>query len=174
MSSIFSTSDIKHTIRYGNMFLPYESMTTDIDRIASTSHCQIISGYNTISVVILIDIAPMLSVHADSGAITKLCSILMDNATKFAKENTDIHAQLKKDGHDIHLIISNISESELSEQDLHHLFDRFYRPDASRNSSTGGSGLGLAMAKEIVQAHKGTTKAEMHDHALTIHITFPT
>ena len=122
---------------------------------------------------IISDIAPMLSMHADSGAITRLCSILMDNAIKYAKENTDIHAQLKKDGHDIHLIITNISESDLSEHDLHHLFDRFYRPDASRNSSTGGSGLGLAMAKEIVQAHKGTIKAEMHDHALTIHITFP-
>ena len=98
----------------------------------------------------------------------------MDNVIKYAKENTDVHAQPEKDGHVIHMIITNISESELSEHDLYHLFDRFYRPDASRNSSTGGSGLGLAMAKEIVQTHKGTIKAEMHDHALTMHIALST
>lgn len=98
----------------------------------------------------------------------------MDNVIKYAKENTDVHAQPKKDGHVIHMIITNISESELSEHDLYHLFDRFYRPDASCNSSTGGSGLGLAMAKAIVQTHKGTIKAEMHDHALTIHIALST
>ena len=44
---------------------------------------------------------------------------------------------------------------------MKYLFDRFYRTDKSRNSQTGGYGIGLSVAKAIVEAHKGTVKAIM-------------
>ena len=59
------------------------------------------------------------------------------------------------------------------EQDkLPHLFDRFYRTDQSRNSQSGGYGLGLSIAKGIVSAHKGKIRAESHDGTqLSIQVT---
>ena len=49
----------------------------------------------------------------------------------------------------------------IAAEDMKYLFDRFYRTDKSRNSQTGGYGIGLSVAKAIVEAHKGTVKAIM-------------
>ncbi|MFR4441267.1 MAG: ATP-binding protein [Hungatella sp.] len=58
--------------------------------------------------------------------------------------------------------------------DLPHLFDRFYRTDQSRNSKTGGYGIGLSIANAIVTAHKGTISAATKDQrSLTITILLP-
>ena len=51
----------------------------------------------------------------------------------------------------------------ISEGNLDILFDRFYRTDASRNSATGGSGIGLSVAKSIVTLHGGTIHAKSDD-----------
>ena len=59
--------------------------------------------------------------------------------------------------------MSNTVEQPLEREKLSHLFDRFYRTDQSRNSQTGGYGLGLSIARSIVVAHKGKIRAESPD-----------
>lgn len=67
----------------------------------------------------------------------------------------------------------NTSEN-ISKESLAHLFDRFYRADKSRNSKSGGYGLGLSIASAIVSAHKGRISAATQDgKSLTISVTFP-
>ena len=57
---------------------------------------------------------------------------------------------------------------------LNRLFDRFYRMDQSRNSSTGGYGLGMSIAQSIVSVHRGRIRAESPaENALTIVVTLP-
>ena len=59
---------------------------------------------------------------------------------------------------------------EIAEQELRHLFDRFYRVEKSRSLRTGGAGLGLAIARRIVELHKGKIFATYQDGMIHIHV----
>lgn len=105
------------------------------------------------------DIEENLSYIGDERSIRQMVGILMDNAIKYSSENGNITLKFKKNGKKILLEVYNDAES-LPTGKLDVLFERFYRLDSSRNSATGGSGIGLSVAKAIVQAHKGKITAE--------------
>ncbi len=118
-------------------------------------------------------IEPMLSMVGDENAIRQLIVILLDNAVKYSDDGGKIELSLKKKKHTIQLGVFNTTES-ISREDLTHLFDRFYRADKSRNSKTGGYGLGLSIAAAIVSAHKGKIMANTQDEkSLLITVVFP-
>lgn len=120
-----------------------------------------------------IDIEPMLSMTGDEKAIRQLLSILLDNAVKYADEHGKIAISLKKHKNHIQISVYNTAQA-IDRESLPHLFDRFYRTDASRNSRTGGYGLGLSIASSIVAAHKGKIWAETADgNSLRITASFP-
>lgn len=104
------------------------------------------------------DIESGLSYHGDEAQIRQLCSILLDNAMKYALYTSPVRIGLKKEKSGIVLRCSNAC-AELPQEELNKLFDRFYRPDKSRSSETGGFGIGLSIARSIAQAHRGTIKA---------------
>lgn len=99
-------------------------------------------------------IEPMLSCYGDEKSITKLITILLDNAVKYAREKGDITVSLQKKSKYFELIVQN-DVASIDPDSLPHFFDRFYRADSSRNSSRGGYGIGLSIAQAIVTAHKG-------------------
>jgi len=74
-----------------------------------------------------------------------------------------IEVSLKKEGRNAVLEIRNETESELTNEALSHVFERFYRTDSSRNSATGGHGIGLSMASAIVKTHGGKISARTTD-----------
>lgn len=118
-------------------------------------------------------IEPMLSMTGDEKAIGQLLTILLDNAIKYSDEGGRIELALKKQKNTLCLSVFNTSEN-ISKESLAHLFDRFYRADKSRNSKSGGYGLGLSIASAIVSAHKGRISAATQDgKSLTISVTFP-
>lgn len=119
------------------------------------------------------EIEPMLSMTGDEKAIQQLIGILMDNAVKYSDAGGKIELSLKKQKNTIQLSVCNTVES-ISKEELSHLFDRFYRADKSRNSGTGGYGLGLSIASAIVNSHKGKITASSQDgRSLRIMATFP-
>lgn len=109
-----------------------------------------------------LDIAEGLMFTGDEASIRELTSILTENAVKYADENSEIKLALKKQGKEIRLSVFNKGEP-IDEKSLPRLFDRFYREDSSRTRETGGSGIGLSIAKAIVTAHKGTISAKNTD-----------
>ncbi len=116
-----------------------------------------------------------LSFSGDSKAITQLITILMDNAMKYSKEASTVSVSLKKHSRCITLTVSNVTATSLSNVHLNKLFDRFYRTDKSRNSETGGHGIGLSVAKAIVVAHGGKISASVSkNNVFTITATLPT
>ena len=108
------------------------------------------------------DIEEDVTVTGDEAFLTQLVSLLLDNAVKYSDEEGNIQVRLHKKGKKTMLQISNTAK-DLQTGNLDILFERFYRTDASRNSETGGSGIGLSVAKAIVQAHKGSIHARSID-----------
>ena len=105
------------------------------------------------------DIDKGISINADEDKIKQLINILMDNALKYSLENGFVKVSLKvPKPSSVCMTISNNSEF-IDSESIEKLFDRFYRVDDSRNRKTGGSGLGLNIAKTIVESHKGTIRA---------------
>ncbi len=108
-----------------------------------------------------IAIQPLLSLNGNDKAITQLVSLLLDNALKYSAANSEIVLSLAKQGHSVVLAVTNATERHISAQHLDRIFDRFYRADTSRNSETGGHGIGLSVAKAIVTAHAGRIAASV-------------
>lgn len=118
-------------------------------------------------------IQPMLSMNGDEKAIRQLVTILMDNAVKYSDDGGRIELTLEKQKNFIHLSVFNTANF-VSKENLPHFFDRFYRADQSRNSKTGGYGLGLPIASAIVIAHRGKIWATTQDEkSLLIEAAFP-
>ncbi|MBR5615503.1 MAG: HAMP domain-containing histidine kinase [Clostridia bacterium] len=109
------------------------------------------------------DIEDMLSVRGNDKAITQLVSILLDNAIKYSPEGQDISLSLRGQGRTVSLTVVNTAAVPVAREQLEHVFDRFYRADPSRNSATGGHGIGLSLAHAIVTAHGGKIHAWTKD-----------
>ncbi|MBR2590594.1 MAG: HAMP domain-containing histidine kinase [Clostridia bacterium] len=108
------------------------------------------------------DIAPDIIYKGDEYAVRRLCSVLLDNAVKYADAGTPIRFSLKEGRKGIIISCENACES-LDTKELEHLFDRFYRADKARSSETGGFGIGLSIAAGICESHKGSIKAQSDD-----------
>lgn len=119
------------------------------------------------------DVEPLLTLRGDEGSIKKLTSIVLDNAFKYSDDHGRIRLSADRKGKYIRLSVYNTAPS-VSSLDLPHLFDRFFRADESRNSETGGYGIGLSVAAAIVSKHKGRIVASSDDEkSLLITATFP-
>ena len=107
-------------------------------------------------------VAPGLGVNGDEKALGKLVSILLDNAMKYSPENGTVALTLERVGKNARLTVKN-STPPMEKGNADRLFERFAREDRSRNSESGGFGLGLAIAKAVTEAHRGTIRAESED-----------
>jgi two-component system sensor histidine kinase CiaH len=95
----------------------------------------------------------------DEERIRQLLVILLDNAIKYTPEQGKITVTCRQQRNFVEIIIEDTGIG-ISKQDLPLIFDRFYRGDKVRSRSGGGYGLGLSIAKWIVEAHKGKVRVE--------------
>ncbi|WNS42377.1 HAMP domain-containing sensor histidine kinase [Paenibacillus sp. MMS20-IR301] len=105
------------------------------------------------------NIEPGLTVTGNSEQIKQVVMILLDNAVKYTNPKGAVTIALQKQNSDVLLSVSNTGEGIAAEH-LTRIFDRFYRTDTSRARKQGGYGLGLAIAKSIVDQHKGKIYAK--------------
>lgn len=109
-----------------------------------------------------VDVAENLEVYGDPDKLARVFDNLLRNAVAYCYENSkiEIHAQMKRG--DIEIIFIN-EGNKIPGDMLQTIFEKFYRVDGSRSSGTGGAGLGLAIAKEIVELHGGQIRAKSDD-----------
>lgn len=100
-----------------------------------------------------------LYVNADKDAISRVLTNLLDNAIKFTNEEGFIHIRVGTKNSKAYVSVQN-SGLGIAEEELGHIFDRFYKTDKSRSLDKNGAGLGLYIVKSIVQAHGERVWAE--------------
>ena len=110
----------------------------------------------------LMDIRPELKLYGDENSIRQLVSTLVDNAMKYSNEAGEIKISLSAVKKGIKLEVYNTVD-KIDKGKLDKLFDRFYRADSSRARETGGYGIGLSIAKSIVETHHGKIVAKSDD-----------
>ncbi len=96
-------------------------------------------------------------INGDLAMIKQSIRILVQNAAKYSDKGNSIKLSVKKSDGKVVYVVQDEGIG-IAGEELSHIFERFYRSDKARNSSTGGSGLGLSIAKWIIDAHKGTVE----------------
>ena len=102
---------------------------------------------------------PGVSVIADADLLRRCLWVLTENAQKYTPDQGEIRISLEADDTQARITVADTGIG-ISKEDLPHVFERFYRADASRARDTGGTGLGLPIAKAIAGYHNGTLTAE--------------
>ena len=107
-----------------------------------------------------INVQAGVTLQGDGTQLNQLTQIFLDNACKYTPEGGSVTLDLSEKGPHIALSVTNTGEP-IPKEALPHLFERFYRMDEARTrDSSGGYGLGLAIAKTITERHGGTIKVE--------------
>lgn len=117
------------------------------------------------------DIEENIHITGNRTQMEQLVSVLLDNAIRHSS-GKDIEITLKRHGHSAIICVSNEGE-EIPPGKLDHLFDRFYRLDEVRNSEDNHYGLGLSIAKAVVQNHKGNIAVSCREGKVVFTVTLP-
>lgn len=112
-----------------------------------------------------------ITVRGDRERLYQALGALLDNAVKYAAPHTPVRFSLNRAGKNACVLVENEGTPIPPEQQA-HLFERFYRVDASR-SQKEGFGLGLAIARSAAQLHKGTLRCESDLHSTRFYLTLP-
>ena len=120
---------------------------------------------------IVSDIERGITVKGNQNQLRQLVSILLDNALSHGTGDT-VELTMKREKHGTLLTVTN-SAAEMSTEQLSHLFERFYRTDEARNESGSHYGLGLSIAKAVVDAHGGTIHAAYKEGKVTFTVIIP-
>jgi len=120
------------------------------------------------------DIQPDLTIYGNREQFQQVIMILLDNAVKYTNPRGEIRFRMKQQHQEVVISVANTGEG-IAQDQLARIFDRFYRTDPSRTRARGGYGLGLAIAKAIVERHKGKIYARSEPGVETVfYVHFPT
>ena len=113
-----------------------------------------------------------IMISADPDKLVRVFDNILRNAIVYCAENSILSIKCFSVGTDVKIIFENEGQT-IPKEMIDKIFEKFYRADASRSSSTGGAGLGLAIAKQIVSLHDGTISAESEEGKTRFIVTLP-
>jgi signal transduction histidine kinase len=98
-------------------------------------------------------------IHVDDVYFRRALSNILENAIAHTPEAGRIDVRVSRSGEQVHIVIKDTGEG-IAEEHLPFIFDRFYRADSARNQETGRNGLGLAIARKIIELHGGSISVQ--------------
>ena len=119
-----------------------------------------------------LEIEPGIGIVCDRDKLERVFDNLIRNAINYSYRQTEVRMQLVRTDGGVRLVVKNHGRT-IPPEKLAHLFERFFRLDSSRGSASGGAGLGLAIAKEIVELHGGYIEAQSADECITFSVFLP-
>jgi len=120
----------------------------------------------------VLDAEETITVSGDSTKLARVFNNILKNAAAYSDPGTPIAITAKKIGQTVLIAFQN-QGATIPADKLTAIFDKFYRLDEARMSDTGGSGLGLSIAKEIITLHEGTISAQSENHTTTFTVSLP-
>jgi len=119
-----------------------------------------------------LDIEPHVEIVCDRNKLERVIDNLIRNAINYSYPDTAVTLSMKRLENQVQLCVKNCGRT-IPPEKLDRIFEQFFRLDASRASSSGGAGLGLAIAREIVELHGGTIRAESASESITFTVLLP-
>lgn len=119
-----------------------------------------------------LEIAPDTMLNCDVDKMQRVFDNLLRNAVNYSFEDGTIHMKAMQDEEQTRIVFSNRGNT-IPKEKLERIFEQFYRLDTARSSRSGGAGLGLAIAKEIVELHHGTITAKSEEEITEFEIMLP-
>lgn len=119
-----------------------------------------------------VEVQENLEVYGDPDKLARVFDNLLRNAIAYCYEGTTIRIEAHEKRRDVEIIFTNEGK-KIPGSKLQTIFERFYRLDNSRSTETGGAGLGLAIAKEIVELHHGRIIAKSDESYTRFIVTLP-
>ncbi len=119
-----------------------------------------------------LEIGDNLEVYGDGEKLARVFNNILKNAIAYSDEGTEIGIWAEEGDENVIIRVRNLGKT-IPEQRLDAIFEKFFRLDDARATNTGGAGLGLAIAKEIVTLHGGTISAASKDRVTTFEVCLP-
>lgn len=158
--------------RFNLSHLTLETEETDLTRMLQ----QVASEFEPIfaekGLTYRLDLPEKLLYACDIDKMARVFDNLLRNATNYSLPNTEISISGKISGEHVVLRFRNAGKT-IPQEKLERIFEQFFRLDSSRASASGGAGLGLAIAKEIVELHGGGISAASADNQVTFTVALP-
>ncbi len=119
-----------------------------------------------------VDVPDGLTLWADADKLARVFNNILKNAIAYSYDDSVIEISAKQQ--DKYIVITFTNQGNpIPKEKLKTIFEKFYRLDSARSTNTGGAGLGLAIAKEIVNAHDGTISVESDTEKTTFTVKLP-
>ena len=113
-----------------------------------------------------------IMIRCDADKIQRVFDNILKNAVIYSFEGTDIDIAVVGQGENVEISFTNHGDT-IPEEKLERVFEQFYRLDASRSTSSGGAGLGLAIAKQIIELHHGAIMAGSENEMIEFKVILP-
>lgn len=137
----------------------YKNEKTDVLEMVDVTYTNFRLVHPDFTFHIDIDVREQVFVNMYRNHLEQVLIILLDNAVKYSTDRYEVHLSLSVDGQNVQLAVQDFGEG-MTEEDTIKIFNRFYRVDKARSRHRGGNGLGLSIAKQLIEGYRGKIWAE--------------
>lgn len=151
----------------------YKHEKTDIREMVDVTYTNFKLVHPEFTFLLDVDVRGQVFVNMYRNHLEQVLIILLDNAVKYSTDRQEVHLSLSVDGPNVQVAVQDYGEG-MSEEDTKKIFNRFYRVDKARSRHKGGNGLGLSIAKQLIEGYGGKIWAEsVLNHGSIFRIVLP-